>query len=179
MIGAFAGLILVVLPFLIQEMQKKFFKVESQEIKKSLHEELTKEFELEIKKISKEYREKESELEKQLKDLDNRRKRDVALMEANIYEMKADIVPKEHKFSWQCLAAQKYLDVEKFSELSILFGSIKLTLQSLKEKDILEINDVFENFIQKLKSRSDELKGVYFLEIFDLKEEFKKAKERK
>ncbi len=180
MIGAFAGLILVLLPFLIQEIQKKFFKVESQEIKKSLHEELTKEFELEIKKISKEYREKESELEKQLKDLDNKRKRDVTLMEANIYEMKADIVhTKEHKFSWQCLAAQKYLDVERFSELSILFGSIKLTLQSLKEKDILESNDVFENFIQKLKSRSDELKGAYFTEIHNLEKEFKKAKERK
>jgi multidrug efflux pump subunit AcrB len=80
--GAVAGLLILVgLPFLIQAIQKRFFKVESQEIKKSLHEELTKEFELEIKKISKEYREREMELEKQLKDLDNKRKRDVTLME--------------------------------------------------------------------------------------------------
>ena len=179
--GAVAGLLILVgLPFLIQAIQKRFFKVESQEIKKSLYEELTKEFELEIKKISKEYREKEMELEKQLKDLDNKRKRDVTLMEANIDGMRADIVhTQKHKFSWQCLAAQKYLEVEGFLELSILLGSIKLTLQSLKEKDILESNDVFENFIRKLKGRSDELRGAYFFEIYDLEEEFKKAKERK
>ncbi len=173
-------LILVGLPFLIQAIQKKFFKVESQEIKKSLHEELTKELELEIKKISKEYREKEIELEKQLKDLDNKRKRDVKLMKANIYEMKADIEHTEkRKFSWQCLAAQEYLEVEGFLQLSILLDSINQTLPSLKEKDILESNDVFENFIQKLKNRSDELKGMYFSEILDLEEKFKKAKERK
>jgi len=179
--GSVSGLLIVVgLPFLIQAIQKKFFKVESQEIKKSLHEELTKELELEIKKISKEYREKEIELEKQLKDLDNKRKRDVTLMEANIYEMRADIVhTQKHKFSWQCLAAHKYLEVEGFLQLSVLLDSIKSTLKSLKEKDILESNDVFENFIQKLKSPSDELKGVYFLQIYDLEEEFKKAKERK
>jgi hypothetical protein len=94
--------------------------------------------------------------------------------------MRADIVhTQKHKFSWQCLAAQKYLEVDGFLELSILLGSIKLTLQSLKEKDILESNDVFENFIRKLKGRSDELRGAYFSEIYDLEEEFKKAKERK
>jgi cell division protein YceG involved in septum cleavage len=183
--GILCGLVGVVIPILFWVVQKRFFKAENQEIKNTIHKELREEYNLEIKKISEEYKEKESVYEKRIFEIEKELTKKIEKVSAGVYYIQGNMILSQSgyvlAFTSYLKAGKKDISCNNDQNLNQVIKRItRFCLPNIKQVDLKNADeDLLNNYNAFLKELTQyDTNGRYSDDIKLIKSEYKQAQKR-
>ena len=156
-------------PVILQFLQKRFFKIESEAIKNELKKEHDEMLIKELKEISDLYREEKEKLEL---EIDKKIAQSIGIS----FMMQSSTAPsKEATFILLTQAVLQFLNAECDILLSQVLQTLKELLPKLEDNYLAKHKNIFENIIIRLNEHDKKRNGAYSATISILKEELEKS----